>query len=38
MCCERPKRIDVEFGEVEAGAVAVKWIEIINQSCVSMIL
>ncbi|EFN63059.1 Coiled-coil domain-containing protein 108 [Camponotus floridanus] len=34
MSCEEPSRkIHVEFGEVEAGAAAVKWIEIINQSC-----
>lgn len=37
MSCEEPSRkIYVEFGEVEAGAAAVKWIEIINQSCVSI--
>lgn len=39
MCCEAPSRkIHVEFGEVETGATAVKWIEIINESCVSMFL
>lgn len=37
MCCEAlGKKIHVEFGEVETGAAAVKWIEIINESCVSI--
>lgn len=35
MCCEG-RKIHVEFGEVEADATAIKWIEIINESCVSM--
>lgn len=38
MCCEAlGKKIHVEFGEVETGAAAVKWIEIINESCVEQI-
>lgn len=30
------REVDVEFGEVEAGVVAVKMMEIINRSCVSV--
>lgn len=37
MCCEGPRKIYVEFGEVEADAMAIKWIEIINESCVSIL-
>ena len=29
------KKIYVEFGEVEAGSTATKWIEIVNESMVS---
>lgn len=36
MCCEGPRKIHVEFGEVEADVTAIKWIEIINESCVSI--
>ncbi|XP_072767070.1 cilia- and flagella-associated protein 65 [Anoplolepis gracilipes] len=38
MYCEGPsKKIHVEFGEVETGAAAVKWIEIVNESCIEQI-
>jgi len=30
-------KIHVEFGEVEAGVTAIKWIEIVNESLVSLI-
>lgn len=37
MRCEATSRkIHVEFGEVETGAAAVKWLEIVNESCVSI--
>ncbi|XP_032677017.1 cilia- and flagella-associated protein 65-like [Odontomachus brunneus] len=36
--CEAPsKKIHVEFGEVHTGAVAVKWIEIVNENCIEQI-
>ncbi|TGZ46630.1 Uncharacterized protein DBV15_04028 [Temnothorax longispinosus] len=34
MRCEANRKIYVEFGEVETGATAVKWLEIVNESCV----
>ncbi|XP_050455314.1 cilia- and flagella-associated protein 65-like [Cataglyphis hispanica] len=37
MCCEGPRKIYVEFGEVEVDATAIKWIEIINESCMEQI-
>jgi len=37
MCREaNRKQIHVDFGEIETGATAVKWLEIINESCVSV--
>lgn len=37
MRCEA-RKIHVEYGEVEADATAVKWLEIINESCVSVLI
>ncbi|KAL6261473.1 hypothetical protein P5V15_006563 [Pogonomyrmex californicus] len=38
MHCETTcRRIYVQFGEVEIGTTAVKWIEIINESCIEQI-
>lgn len=36
MRCEASRKIHVEFDEVETGATAVKWLEIVNESCVSV--
>lgn len=35
MLCEA-RKIHVDFGEVETGATTVKWLEIVNESCVSV--
>ncbi|XP_071639541.1 cilia- and flagella-associated protein 65 [Temnothorax longispinosus] len=37
MRCEANRKIYVEFGEVETGATAVKWLEIVNESCIEQI-
>lgn len=33
---EASRKIHVDFGEVETGGAAVKWLEIVNESCVSV--
>ncbi|XP_018393695.1 PREDICTED: uncharacterized protein LOC108772623 [Cyphomyrmex costatus] len=37
MLCEANRKIHVDFGEVETGATAVKWLEIFNESCIEQI-
>ncbi|XP_028049041.1 cilia- and flagella-associated protein 65 [Monomorium pharaonis] len=34
MHCEANRKIHMEFGEVETGAMVIKWLEIINESCI----
>lgn len=38
MHCEASRKIYVEFGEVETSATAIKWLEIVNESCVSVLI
>ncbi|XP_025995875.1 cilia- and flagella-associated protein 65 [Solenopsis invicta] len=37
MLCDANRKIHVEFGEVETGATAVKWLEIVNESSIEQI-